>query len=87
MLRSGFAHHPGLIRTEFQTVSNSEHVQADIPEILWLDLAEVVAAALDATVKGRAVVVPGALYKSAGWALGITPRWLKRAASGVVQRT
>ena len=44
---------------------------------------ENVAAALS---KGRAVVVPGALYKSASWAIGITPRWIKRAASGMVQR-
>src|SRR6188768_1012809 len=26
---------PGLIKTEFQSVSNSEHYQADFPEFLW----------------------------------------------------
>ena len=53
---------------------------------MWLDLAEVVTSTLEAAVKGRALVVPGALYKSASWAGGITPRWLKRVASGMVQR-
>jgi short-subunit dehydrogenase len=78
---------PGLVRTEFQSVSNTAHYQADFPDVLWLPLTEVATAALDATVKGRAIVVPGALYRSAGWAIGITPRWLRRVASGRVQRT
>ena len=60
--------------------------QAELPEFVWLDLAEVVTTALDATVKGRALVVPGALYKGASWASGVTPRWLKRVGSGMVQR-
>ncbi|MET0457937.1 MAG: SDR family NAD(P)-dependent oxidoreductase [Ilumatobacteraceae bacterium] len=77
---------PGLIRTEFQTVSNTENYQTAFPDFVWLDLAEVVTSALDAAVKGRAVVVPGALYKGLGWAGGVTPRWIKRAASGMVQR-
>lgn len=77
---------PGLIRTEFQTVSNTDHYQSEFPEFAWLDLSEVVAAALDATAKGRAVIVPGALYKGASWALGVTPRWLRRVGSGVIQR-
>ena len=78
---------PGLVRTEFQSVSNTSHYQTDFPDVLWLPLAEVVSAALDATAKGRAIVVPGALYKGASWAVGITPRWLRRVASGRVQRT
>jgi short-subunit dehydrogenase len=77
---------PGLVRTEFQSVSNTSHYQSDFPAIVWLELDEVVTAALDATAKGRALVVPGALYKSASWAVGITPRWLRRVASGRVQR-
>jgi len=77
---------PGLIRTEFQSVSNTENYQTDFPDFVWLDLAEVVTSTLEAAVKGRALVVPGALYKGVGWASGITPRWLKRVASGMVQR-
>ena len=77
---------PGLVRTEFQQVSNTSHYQADFPDVLWLPLPEVVTAALDGTAKGRAIVVPGALYRSASWAVGVTPRWLRRVASGRVQR-
>ena len=39
-------------------------------------LAEDVTAALEGTTKGRAIVVPGALYKSASWAVNVTPRWI-----------
>jgi short-subunit dehydrogenase len=78
---------PGLVRTEFQAVSNTSHYQSEFPDVLWLPLAEVVTSALEATAKGRAIAVPGALYKSASWAVGVTPRWLRRVASGRVQRT
>lgn len=76
---------PGLVRTEFQAVSNTTH-QAEFPDVLWLPLSEVVRSALDATTKGRAIIVPGALYKGASWAVGLAPRWLRRVASGRVQR-
>jgi uncharacterized protein len=78
---------PGLVHTEFQSVSNVEHYQAQLPGFLWVDVDDVVTAALDATVKGRAIVVPGALYKGASWAVNMTPRWLRRVGSGMVQRT
>jgi uncharacterized protein len=78
---------PGLVRTEFQSVSNTAHYQTDFPDFLWLDLAEVATAALEAVAKGRALVVPGAIYKSASWAVNVTPRWIRRVASGRVQRT
>lgn len=77
---------PGLIRTEFQTVSNTSDYQTEFPGFVWLDLTDVVTTTLDATVKGRALVVPGALYKSASWVGAVTPRWLKRVGSGMVQR-
>jgi len=77
---------PGLVRTEFQSVSNTGHYQSEFPELLWLPLTEVATAGLEATAKGRALIVPGALYKSASWAVGLTPRWLRRVASGRIQR-
>ena len=43
-------------------------------------------AALEGVAKGRALIVPGALYKGASWAVNVTPRWLRRVASGMVQR-
>ena len=77
---------PGLVHTEFQQVSNSGRYQANLPGFVWVDVADVCTAALEAVAKGRALVVPGALYKGASWAVNITPRWLRRAASGMVQR-
>ena len=77
---------PGLVHTEFQQVSNSGHYQADLPGFVWLEVADVATAALEAVAKGRALVVPGALYKGASWAVNVTPRWLRRVASGMVQR-
>lgn len=77
---------PGLVRTEFQAVSNTAHYQTEFPDVLWLPLNEVVATGLEAVARGRAVSVPGALYKSASWASGMAPRWLRRVASGRVQR-
>ena len=79
---------PGLVRTEFQAVSNTGALpDATSPTSSGCRSPRSPPAALEATVKGRAIVVPGALYKSAGWAIGITPRWLRRVASGRVQRT
>jgi short-subunit dehydrogenase len=77
---------PGLVRTEFQAVSNTGHYQTEFPDVLWLPLTEVVTTGLEAVARGRAVSVPGALYKGASWATGMAPRWLRRVASGRVQR-
>ena len=77
---------PGLVHTEFQDVSNSGHYQANLPGFVWLEVEEVATAALEGVAKGRALVVPGALYKPASWAVNVTPRWLRRVASGMVQR-
>ena len=59
---------PGLIRTEFQTVSNTENYQAEFPDFVWLDLPEVVTQRAGGGGQGPGAVVPGALYKSASWA-------------------
>jgi uncharacterized protein len=77
---------PGLIKTEFQEVSNSGEYQSSFPDFVWTDVDEVVRAALDATAKGRALVVPGPFYKGASWAGAVTPRWIKRVLSGRMQR-
>jgi len=77
---------PGLTKTEFQDVSNTEHYQSRVPDFAWTTVEEVAAAGLDGVAKGRAIVVPGAVYKALVTAGGVTPRWLKRALSGVVQR-
>jgi len=77
---------PGLTKTEFQAVSNSEHYQSTFPEFMWTTVEQVATAGLEGVAKNRAIIVPGAVYKLVTGAGGVTPRWLKRALSGVVQR-
>ena len=77
---------PDLTKTEFQSVSNTEGYQTSFPGFVWTTVEEVAAAGLSGVAKGRAVIVPGPLYKGLAAASGVTPRWLKRALSGTVQR-
>jgi short-subunit dehydrogenase len=77
---------PGLTRTEFQSVSNTQHYSTNYPDFAWLDATDVARAALRDVARGRALCVPGALYKGLAVATGITPRGLARRLSGLVQR-
>lgn len=77
---------PGLTRTEFQSVSNTEHYQSSFPEFAWLEAGDVARAGLDDVAKGRALSVPGAMYKGLALATGVTPRGLARRLSGIIQR-
>ncbi len=77
---------PGLTRTEFQQVSNTEHYQSNFPSFAWLDADDVARAGLDDVARGRALSVPGLVYKGMAAATGMTPRGLVRRLSGLVQR-
>jgi short-subunit dehydrogenase len=77
---------PGLTRTEFQSVSSSDAYAGQYPAFAWLEARDVAQAALDDVAKGKALSVPGALYKGMVGAVGITPRGLARRLSGLVQR-
>ncbi len=77
---------PGLTKTEFQAVSNTGHYQSSFPEFAWTTVEDVVTAGLEGAAKGRAIIVPGVFYKTMAAAGSVTPRWLKRALSGAVQR-
>jgi hypothetical protein len=77
---------PGLTRTEFQSVSNTESYQSTYPEFAWLDATAVARAGLDDVAKGKALSVPGALYKGIVAASGVTPRSVLRGISSMVQR-
>ena len=58
-------------RTEFQTVSNTEALPDRVPRLrVARPRRGRRRGAGGATAKGRALVVPGALYKSASWAVG-----------------
>jgi uncharacterized protein len=77
---------PGLTRTEFQSVSNSESYASSYPAFAWLTAEQVAAAGLDDVAKGRAMSIPGVIYKGLATATGITPRGLTRRLSSLVQR-
>ena len=77
---------PGLTRTEFQSVSNSESYADTYPEFAWLEADKVARAALADMARGKALSVPGVLYRGLSVATGVTPRGLTRRLSGLVQR-
>ncbi|MEA3185365.1 MAG: uncharacterized protein QOJ74_1842 [Ilumatobacteraceae bacterium] len=77
---------PGLTRTEFQSVSNTDSYTGQYPSFAWLSAADVAEAGLRDVAKGRALSVPGVLYKGMVTASSVTPRGLLRRIAGMVQR-
>ena len=77
---------PGLTRTEFQSVSSSSDYAGQYPSFAWLEPQDVARAGLEDVAKGKALSVPGALYKGMVTAAGVTPRRLARRLSSLVQR-
>jgi hypothetical protein len=78
---------PGLTRTEFQTVSNTESYATSFPSFVWLTAEDVARDGLNDVARGRALSVPGPMYKGIVAAAGVTPRGVTRALSRLVQRT
>lgn len=77
---------PGLTKTEFQSVSNTEQYADDFPDIAWTSPDQVVDEGLAAVIANRALAVPGAQYKLLTAAANVTPRWMKRRMSAMIQR-
>lgn len=77
---------PGLTKTEFQSVSNTERYADDFPDIVWTSPDQVVDEGLSSVVANRALAVPGAQYKLLTAAANVTPRWAKRRISAMIQR-
>jgi len=72
---------PGLTRTEFQSVSSTEQYSRDFPSFSWLDVTDVARAGLRDVARGRALSVPGALYKALVAVSDLAPRFLVRRIS------
>jgi uncharacterized protein len=77
---------PGLTRTEFQRVSNTEQYADKFPGFVWTTVDEVVDSGLEAVARGKTLAVPGLLYKGVAAIGGVTPRGISRRISGLVQR-
>ena len=77
---------PGLTRTEFQSVSGSDSYTGEYPSFAWLSADDVAKAGLRDVAKGRALSVPGALYKSMVAASSMAPRGLTTRIASLVQR-
>ena len=77
---------PGLTKTEFQSVSSSESYASSYPAFAWLKVQDVAAAGLADVARGKALSVPGLIYKGLTAAASVTPRNLTRRLSSLVQR-
>ena len=77
---------PGLTRTEFQSVSNTDSYAGQFPPFLWMSATEVAEAGLRDVASGRALSVPGAVYKAMVATSSVTPRGVARRVAGLVQR-
>ncbi len=72
---------PGLTRTEFQSISSTEQYARDFPSFAWLDVTDVARAGLRDVARGRALSVPGALYKALVAVSDVLPRAIVRRIS------
>ena len=72
---------PVLTPTEFQSISSTEQYARDFPEFAWLDTSDVARAGLRDVACGKALGVPGALYKGLVAVSDLAPRSLVRRIS------
>jgi len=78
---------PGLTKTEFQSVSNTAQYADEFPDIAWTSPDQVVDEGLSSVIANRTLAVPGAQYKLVTAAANVTPRWMKRRMSSMIQRS
>lgn len=76
---------PGLTRTEFQSVSSGADA-TNYPGFAWTSVELVARTGLEDVAKGRALSVPGTLYKGLASASALAPRSLTRRLASLVQR-
>jgi len=77
---------PGLTKTEFQSVSNTETYADHYPDLVWTSPEQVARTGLDGVVANRTLAVPGLQYQLISAVVNVTPRWVRRRASSLVQR-
>jgi short-subunit dehydrogenase len=77
---------PGLTKTEFQSISNTSGFESQFPAFAWTSVGSVARAGLRGVAKGKAVIVPGVLYKVLAGISQVTPRRLQRRLVRVLTR-
>ena len=77
---------PGFTWSEFHDVTGTRDRMNKMPGLLWLKADDVAREGYDAVMKGRSVVVNGAIYRLLVWLTGALPRSLARWVSGAAGR-
>ena len=77
---------PGLTRTEFQSVSNTSEFQTQFPSFAWCTPEMVAKVGLADTAKGKAISVPGRIYKGLVVASKLLPSSVKRWVYSVAMK-
>jgi short-subunit dehydrogenase len=77
---------PGFTLSEFHDVTGTRDRMNKMPALLWLKADDVAREGYDAVMKGRSVVVNGAIYRFLVWLTGAVPRGLARWVSGSAGR-
>jgi short-subunit dehydrogenase len=72
---------PGFTYSEFHDVNGMREKVSRLPTWLWLDADQVARAGYDAVMRGRAVEVPGGLYKAIVLLARYAPQWLVQAVN------
>jgi uncharacterized protein len=74
---------PGFTLSEFHDVTGTRDRMNAMPGFLWLKAEDVAREGYDAVMKGRSVVVNGAIYRFLVWLNGAMPRSISNWVSGL----
>jgi len=77
---------PGFTLSEFHDVTGTRDKMTSVPGVLWLKADDVAREGYDAVMKGRSVVVNGAVYRMLVWLNGAVPGSVSRWVSGLAGR-
>jgi len=77
---------PGFTRTEFSEVSGTNSISSQVPNFAWLEATDVAREGLRAVMRGKALCIPGALYKGVSVFSNSSPRSLVRRITSLPSR-
>jgi hypothetical protein len=77
---------PRVVRAEFMRNAREPHRLDSLPSFAWLTPDNVVETSLPAAHKGKAISVPGLLYRLTAAFIGVTPPGVVRRFAGISAR-